>query len=126
MMLSRLRSLVYMLPQLVHALFTRPSTVRFPFGPLDLPDYYRGRVVIDPERCRGCGACVRDCPAPGLVLVREGRDRVRLIHYPERCACCGQCEASCPSGAIRLSNECAPPSFGQEEVIEVTVDRNRK
>ena len=125
-MLSRLRSLVYMLPQLAHALFSRPSTVRFPFGPLELPDYYRGRVVIDPERCRGCGACVRDCPAPGLELVREGRDRVRLIHYPERCACCGQCEASCPSGAIWLSNDYAPASSGKEEVIEVIVDRNKK
>jgi formate hydrogenlyase subunit 6/NADH:ubiquinone oxidoreductase subunit I len=69
--MSRLHSLVYLLPQLWRTLFTRPITVRYPFGPLELPSYFRGRVVIDIELCRGCGLCVRDCPAFALELERE-------------------------------------------------------
>jgi len=69
--MSRLHSLVYLLPQLWRTLLTRPITVRYPFGPLELPAYFRGRVVIDIELCRGCGLCVRDCPAFALELERE-------------------------------------------------------
>ena len=69
--MTRLHSLVYLLPQLWRTLFTRPITVRYPFGPLELPSYFRGRVVIDIDLCRGCGLCVRDCPAFALELERE-------------------------------------------------------
>ena len=124
--MSRLRSIVYLLPQLWHALRTRPITVRYPFGPLKLPSYFRGRVVIDAARCRGCGACVRDCPAFGLELQRESRDRFRLIHYPDRCACCGQCEASCPFEAVRLINAFVPATPRREELVEVMVERQEE
>ncbi len=42
--MSRLHSLVYLLPELWRTLFTRPITVRYPFGPLELPPYFRGKV----------------------------------------------------------------------------------
>ena len=102
------RSLFYLLPQLWRTLFTRPITVRYPFAPLKLPLYFRGRVVVDAERCRGCGLCVRDCPAFALELERESRDKFRLIYYPDRCAYCSQCETSCKLGAITLINAFVP------------------
>ena len=64
--MSRLHSLVYLLPELWRTLFTRPITVRYPFGPLELPPYFRGKVTIESALCTGCGACVRDCPAFAL------------------------------------------------------------
>ena len=39
----RLRSLFSLIPQLWNTLRTRPITVRYPFEPLKLPPYFRGR-----------------------------------------------------------------------------------
>jgi len=118
------RSLIYLLPEMWRVLTTRPITVRYPFGPPRLPREFRGRVRAEPDLCRGCGACVRDCPAFGLELQREGRNRFRLIHYADRCAYCGQCEQSCRFGAIRLTNEFVPATCQREMLEEVLVERN--
>ncbi|MEA3374791.1 MAG: 4Fe-4S binding protein [Chloroflexota bacterium] len=121
--MSQLKSLLYLLPQLWETLFEKVITVAYPFAPLELPSNFRGRVRIEPDLCRGCGACVRDCPAFGLELESEGRDEFRLIHYPDRCICCGQCEESCRFDAIRLTNEFVEPTFGERPEREVLVDR---
>lgn len=123
--MSRFRSIAYLLPHLLRSLLTRPSTVRYPLGPLKLPTYFRGRVVIDAERCTGCGLCVQDCPAAALQLIKEDRNTFKLIHYSDRCANCGQCEASCRFGAIRLDNAYVSPTHARSELIEILVDRNQ-
>ena len=123
--MSRFRSIAYLLPHLLRSLFTRASTVRYPLGPLELPTYFRGRVVIDAERCQGCGICVRDCPAAALQLIKEDRYTFKLIHYSDRCANCGQCEASCRFGAIRLDNAYVSPTHARSELIEILVDRTQ-
>ncbi len=115
---SRSHSLVYLLPELWRTLRTRRITVRFPFGPLELPSYFRGRVTVDPALCNGCGLCVRDCPAAALELERESRDEFRLIFYCDRCAFCGQCEAVCRTGAIVLTNEFAPAAADRNALRE--------
>ena len=122
--MSRFHSLIYMLPELWRTLLTKPITVRFPFAPAELPPYFRGKVVIDPTLCRGCGLCVRDCPADALELERDGRDRFRLIHYHDRCAYCGQCEISCKFGAITLANEFVPAAPQRDALSQVMVDRD--
>jgi formate hydrogenlyase subunit 6/NADH:ubiquinone oxidoreductase subunit I len=124
--LTRLHSLVYLLPQLWRTLFTRPITVRYPFAALELPPYFRGRVVINIDLCRGCGLCVRDCPAFALELEREsdtlspskGRDQFRLIHYPDRCAYCGQCQDVCRYEAIWLTSEFMPAAADRDALRE--------
>lgn len=118
-----LKSLLYLLPKLVETLCKRVSTVAFPFGPAEVPSNFRGRVTIEPDLCRGCGVCVRDCPAFALELDKEDRDEFRLIHYPDRCISCGQCEESCRFDAIRLTNEFVEPSLGRRPSCDVLVDR---
>jgi ferredoxin len=81
-------------PQLWSALTSKRSTVRYPYVPLVMPPGYRGRLAFVPTRCKGCGLCVRDCPAAALALVRESKQKFKIIYYPNRCAFCGQCELS--------------------------------
>jgi NAD(P)H-quinone oxidoreductase subunit I len=89
---------------ILEALISPSETVTYPYGELHLPEGFRGAIVIDPEKCTGCGLCVRDCPAEGLELIKKSREDFRLIHFPARCAYCGQCEDSCRRGAISHSN----------------------
>jgi formate hydrogenlyase subunit 6/NADH:ubiquinone oxidoreductase subunit I len=126
-MASPLRSLAYLLPQIWRVLRQGPrTTVKFPFGPAELPEGYRGRVVIRAENCRGCNMCVRDCPAFALELERNGRDAYRLIYHPERCAYCGQCELSCNFDAIYLSNEFVPGEPDRADLSVVLVNKEGK
>lgn len=50
-------------------------------------------VVIDQERCTGCGKCVNDCIQFNLEL-REGK-----AHPLAECMKCGHCVAICPEAA---------------------------
>ncbi len=113
----------YLLPHIWRVLCKGACTVGFPFGEAKLPSGYRGVVKIKPELCRGCGLCVRDCPAFGIELEREGRDKFRLIYYPDRCAYCSQCETSCNFGAIYQVNEFVPATDRPDELRVVLVDR---
>lgn len=122
--MSWYRSLIYLLPNLWQTLVTRPITVRYPFGPLKLPPYFRGRVVIDADLCQGCGLCVRDCPALALILERENPETFRLIHYADRCGYCGQCETSCRFGAISLINEFVHATPQRQALAQVMVERD--
>jgi len=124
--MPRLHSLVYLLPELWRTLFTRRATVRYPFAPLELPLYFRGKVTIEPALCTGCGLCVRDCPAFALELERESREDFRLIHYRDRCAYCGQCEASCRFGAIVLVNEFVKATPRRDTLTQVLVERDAR
>ncbi|MCD6285136.1 MAG: 4Fe-4S binding protein [Anaerolineae bacterium] len=122
-LLENLKTLAYLLPQLGRALVTRPETVRFPFAPPVIPKGYRGRVEIHPEKCHGCGLCVRDCPAFALELQREELNTFKLIYYPERCAYCGQCEVSCTFGAIYQTNEFVHGTDDLAQLVVTLVDR---
>jgi len=104
---------------ILEALINPSETVAFPFGELDLPHGFRGALVVDPEKCNGCGLCVRDCPAEGLDLVKKSQVDFKLIHFPARCAYCGQCEASCRRGAISHTNQLVPPSADPEGYVVV-------
>jgi len=104
---------------ILDAVTNRPDTVAYPFGELNLPETFRGAIVIEAEKCTGCGLCVRDCPTGALVLEKESRDEFKLIHYPARCAYCSQCENSCRRGAIRHSNALVGATDRPRELVVV-------
>lgn len=51
---------------------------------------------IDPEKCDGCGLCVKVCSTGALGL--DGGNAVVIA--PERCWYSGHCEIACPRHAI--------------------------
>ncbi len=54
-------------------------------------------IVIDEERCVGCGICVQMCPEE--VLAMEG-EKARVVNK-EQCEECKACEVNCEYEAIK-------------------------
>ena len=52
-------------------------------------------MIVDKEKCVGCGLCVKDC-FPGIIKVVDNKAKIRNL----ACIKCGHCIATCPKGAI--------------------------
>jgi two-component system, NtrC family, sensor kinase len=59
-----------------------------------------GFIFTVEEKCKGCYACIRSCPAKA-IRVREGIARV----MQERCVACGYCIDICAAGAKQTGSE---------------------
>lgn len=68
-----------------------------------------GTLVVDPQRCTLCSACVKICPTAALDYNDTGESGLaRLTFAEELCVQCGACERGCPENAIGLQARIAP------------------
>lgn len=65
----------------------------------------KGAIVIDEDRCKGCGLCVEACPHDVIALAKK----VNVHGYPfcevldmDRCVGCASCGIVCPDGCITV------------------------
>lgn len=54
--------------------------------------------VIDPELCKGCSKCARNCPVNAI----SGEIKNPFVIDPAICIKCGACQSNCPFGAIKV------------------------
>lgn len=66
------------------------------------------RVIVKPERCKGCEICVDFCPSKIIVRSEEynvlGYKPVKVLAQ-EKCIKCRLCEMLCPDFAIYVLDE---------------------
>lgn len=56
------------------------------------------KVIINEEKCIGCGMCVKDCVS-GIITLVEGK----AVVGEHGCIKCGHCEAVCPRNAVEVT-----------------------
>ena len=63
-----------------------------------------GKPTINPQACRGCRLCMRECASDGLVFDQEAR---KMTVDTEHCAGCGRCIGACNFDAISFEDSAA-------------------
>ncbi len=69
----------------------------------------KGMVVIDVDRCKGCGLCTHVCPVKILALSPDtfnakGYHPV-MVTDPEKCIGCASCATVCPDVVYTVYRE---------------------
>ena len=63
------------------------------------------RLVIDQQRCKGCGLCVEFCPQDDIELssdMNEAGHHPACIISEEACTGCQMCVLMCPDVCIEI------------------------
>lgn len=96
-----------MLKEVLPHLFKRPNTILYPFQRVPVPDDFRGKPVLDTEKCRGCAKCACEmiCPAEACKKISIGDEIDRLAFWYDRCIYCGECAERCPFDAVTMTQE---------------------
>ena len=82
-----------------HLIFVRNLTK------LRLMAKIKGTVVVDKERCKGCGVCVASCPCNVLGMSAEVNSKgypVARMANPDACIGCASCAVICPDSVITV------------------------
>ncbi len=96
-----------MLGDVARSLVHRPVTERYPLVRPAVVEQLRGALWFNPEKCTGCGLCVKDCPAFALDLITLDKKAKKFVlkYHVGRCTFCAQCVKSCNSKCLGMSND---------------------
>ena len=92
----------------VTKLFSKPSCDMYPFVPSEAAEGYRGRISYDPNKCLGCGMCVRVCAGGAITMTKEpveGGDNITLTFDLGSCTFCNTCADFCSTKSITLTKD---------------------
>ncbi len=85
-------------------LFKKSATQKYPAVPASVAENFRGKQVLDLEKCIGCTLCARECPSKAIEIITCDGKKRPLIHL-DRCIFCYQCADTCPRGVFKSSKD---------------------
>lgn len=101
-------------------LFSKPSTVKYPYVPVEAKPRYRGRIAYDGDKCVNCGMCVKVC-SPGAInrIYKDTEDGQDITYEFDHTSCtfCGMCQDFCDEGAITLTADYHMVATDPEDLI---------
>lgn len=62
---------------------------------------FEPELMVDEERCTGCGACISACPAGAIVRAGDGS----VTTDRSRCTACGACVDACADGLREIAGD---------------------
>lgn len=65
----------------------------------------KGAIVVDTEKCKGCGVCVANCPTHTIALSKKVNGKGYPYAYmenPDTCTGCTNCATVCPDSVITV------------------------
>jgi Ni,Fe-hydrogenase III small subunit/ferredoxin len=87
------------------------QTTAYPDGPVSLPERFRGRPALAPERCPdGCRVCADACPVGAIATAPLRLDL-------GACLFCPACAEACPEGAIAFGRDHRLAASAREDLV---------
>ncbi|MBQ6071390.1 MAG: 4Fe-4S binding protein [Bacteroidales bacterium] len=66
---------------------------------------FKGALIIDTEKCKGCGVCITGCPNQCIGLSKhvnaKGYNYLEMTNE-DGCIGCASCAVICPDGVIEV------------------------
>ena len=66
---------------------------------------FKGAIVVDVDRCKGCEVCLAACPFEVIGIASEVNIKgykYAFMANPEACTGCANCAVVCPDGVITV------------------------
>ena len=66
---------------------------------------FKGAIVVNTERCKGCGVCAANCPVGVISLAKEVNGKGYNYAYmaePDKCIGCSSFGIVCTDGVITV------------------------
>ena len=65
------------------------------------------KIIINSERCKGCGLCVTVCPKNGIVISKKSNTKGYFPAEKDNgeCSGCAVCAIICPDAVIEVCRD---------------------
>lgn len=106
-------------------LFELDITEQYPEERPNLYQRFRGRLMLNPEKCIVCGMCVKSCPNNVLSFtearLKESRKKVLTTYTIDHqyCMFCNLCVEACPTNGLYFSHDFEWAAFKREDIKTV-------
>lgn len=79
-----------------------------------------GKIIIDTERCKGCGLCVASCPKDCIVISEKSNKNGYFPAETNNSSCtgCAMCAVICPEAIIEVQRD--------DNIVAIEPERKKK